>query len=150
MIKITSLNQKIKPFYKIQDIKVNKAKYFKIKITEKLHNKFIKLSGDDSPIHLDNTFVKKNLFKKKICHGFLITSILSQIYGKYFPGGRELCVSQTCFFRKPFFVGDILNIKIVPIKKIISLKLLEISINISVKKKTIFNGDASFVLSLLR
>ena len=103
MIKITSLNQKTKPFYKIQDIKVNKAKYFKIKITEKLHKKFIKFSGDDSPIHLDNSFfIKRNLFKKKICHGFLITSILSQIYGKYFPGGRELCVSQTCFFRNHF------------------------------------------------
>ena len=94
MIKITSLNQKIKPFYKIQDIKVNKAKYFKIKITEKLHNKFIKLSGDDSPIHLDNTFVKKNLFKKKICHGFLITSILSQIYGTDW--GRETEPQYLC------------------------------------------------------
>ena len=148
MIKILSLNQKKSPFYKIEDIKLKKKKKFKVKITEKIHKKFIKLSGDDSPIHNNEAFIKKNNFKKKLGHGFLITVILSQIYGKYFPGGRELCVSQTCFFRNPFFINDILEIVITPNKKINNFKLLEISIEIFVKKKIIFNGEATFILSL--
>ena len=150
MIKVISLNQNKQPFYKIKDIKLRKSKVFKVKITEKLHKEFIKFSGDDSPVHKNYKFLKQNKYKKKLGHGFLITSILSQIYGKYFPGGRELCVKQICYFRKPFFVGEILKIKITPQKKILDLKLLEILIEIRVKNKIIFNGEASFILSLIK
>lgn len=149
-MKIISLNQKIQPFYKIQDIKLNRPKLFKVKITEKLHNEFIKFSGDNSPIHQNKNFLKKNNYKKKLGHGFLITSILSKIYGKYFPGGRELCVRQTCFFRKPFFVGEVLKIKLTPQKKNINLKLLEASVEVRVKNKIIFNGETTFILNLIR
>ena len=150
MIKVISLNQKIQPFYKIQDIKLKRSKLFKVKITNKLHKEFIKFSGDDSPIHVSTNFLRRNHYKRKIGHGFLITSILSKIYGKYFPGGRELCVRQTCFFRKPFFVDDILKIKLTPQKKNINLKMLEVSVEVKVKRKIIFNGEVTFILSLIR
>jgi len=149
-MKIVSLNQKIHPFYKIQNIKLKRSKIFKVKVTEKLHKDFIKLSGDNSPIHQNKKFLKKNNYEEKLGHGFLITTILSQIYGKYFPGGSELCIRQTCFFREPFFVGEMLKIKVIPQKKNIKLKLLEVSIDIEVKNKIIFNGEATFVLSLKR
>ena len=148
MINIVSLNQKISPFYKINNIKLNKPKKFSVNITKKLHEEFIKFSGDNSPIHQNKKFLKRNNFKEKLGHGFLITSILSKIYGKYFPGGTELCIKQTCFFRKPFFVGDTLHINLIPKKKNIKLKLLEIFVEIKVKKKIIFNGEASFILNL--
>jgi len=148
LIKIISLNQKVSSFYKIKDIKLNQSKRFKINITKKLHEEFIKFSGDNSPIHHNIKFLKRNNYRKKMGHGFLITSILSKIYGKYFPGGRELCIRQTCFFRSPFFVGDIFQIKIVPKKKNVKLKLLEVFVEIKVKKNIIFNGEATFILSL--
>lgn len=148
MIKIVSLNQKVSPFYKINDIKLNKPKKFSVIITKKLHEEFIKFSGDNSPIHQNMKFLKRNNFKEKMGHGFLITSILSKIYGKYFPGGTELCIKQTCFFRKPFFVGDTFQINIIPKKKNIKLKFLEIFVEIKVQKKIIFNGEATFILNL--
>ena len=148
MIKLVSLNQKISPFYKINDIKLNKPKRFSVVITKKLHEEFIKFSGDNSPIHQNIKFLKRKNFKEKMGHGFLITSILSKIYGKYFPGGTELCIKQTCFFRKPFFVGDRFQINIIPKKKNIKLKLLEIFVEIKVQKKVIFNGEATFILNL--
>ena len=148
MIKVISLNQKAKPFYKIEQIKIKKAKYFNVKITQNNIKQFIKLTGDNSPIHSNKTFLKNNNFKKVLGHGFLITTILSHIYGKFFPGGLELCVKQICYFHKPFFVGDILKIKIIPLKKIKNLKLLEIFVEIKVKNTIIFTGDASFILSL--
>ena len=148
MIKIVSKNQKVSPFYTINDIKLNKPKKFSVIITKKLHQEFIKFSGDNSPIHQNMKFLKRNNFKEKMGHGFLITSILSKIYGKYFPGGTELCIKQTWFFRKPFFVGDTFQINILPKKKNIKLKLLEILVEIKVKKKIIFNGEATFILNL--
>ena len=62
MIKLVSLNQKISPFYKINDIKLNKPKRFSVVITKKLHEEFIKFSGDNSPIHQNIKFLKRNNF----------------------------------------------------------------------------------------
>ena len=123
MIKIVSLNQKISPFYKINNIKLNKPKKFSVVITKALHEKFIRFSGDNSPIHQNMKFLKRNNFKEKMGHGFLITCILSKIYGKFFPGGSELCISQSLFFRAPFYVGDSLKIEIIPVKKNLALKI---------------------------
>ena len=52
-------------------------------------------------------FVKK-IILKKVGYAFLLTSALSKIYGIYFPGGNELCLHQTCNFKRPFFVNDTL------------------------------------------
>ena len=70
MIKVISLNQKAKPFYKIEQIKIKKAKYFNVKITQNNIKQFIKLTGDNSPIHSNKKFLKNNNFKKVLGHGF--------------------------------------------------------------------------------
>jgi len=59
LIKVISLNQKAKPFYKIEDIKIKKAKYFNVKITQKNIKEFINLTGDNSPIHSNKKFFKE-------------------------------------------------------------------------------------------
>ena len=148
MKSLKSIGVKSNSFYTIKDIKLNSIKKFKIKISEKLHKDFIKFSGDNSPIHTDIKFFKKNSFKKPLGHSFLITSILSKIYGKYFPGGSELCLKQNCNFRKPFYINDNLEIQIIPIKKNIALKILEIRTVIYKRKKIIFDGEAIFQLVL--
>ena len=70
-------------------------------------------------------FVKK-IILKKIRIYFLITSALSKIYGIYFPGGNELCLHQTCNFRKTFFINDnlLINLKVVQLNK--SAKIISI------------------------
>tara|TARA_B100000963_G_scaffold109706_1_gene95489 strand:+ start:5421 stop:5867 length:447 start_codon:yes stop_codon:yes gene_type:complete len=146
-MKIKVIGEKPKTFIDIKDVK-SKKKVFLVKITKKMHFDFIKLSGDNSPIHTNKKFAVKNGFKKPMCHGFLISIILSNIYGKKFPGGSELCVSQTSFFRSPFYIGDTLRIELMSIKKNIKLKLLELEVKIFIKKKLIFNGEAKFVLAL--
>ena len=148
MKNLKAIGVKKDSFHRINNIKLNSVKKFKIKITNKLHRDYIKFTGDNSPIHTDIKFCKKNKFKKPLGHAFLLTSILSKIYGKYFPGGSELCLRQTCNFRKPFFVNDNLEIKIVPTKKNIKLRILEIRIIIISNKKIVFDGEALFQLSL--
>lgn len=146
-MKIKSLNTK-KNFRNLEDIRLRKKSLFRIKISDKIHSNFIKFSGDDSPIHTNLSFIKKNGYKKKMGHGFLITAILSQIFGKYLPGGSELCIKQECNFKKPFFVGDTLDITMIPIKKNTKFNYLEIETFIKVKNIIIFSGLTSFVLSL--
>ena len=146
-MKISVLGKKPKTFLNIKEVKLKK-KIFSVKITKKLHNDFVRLSGDNSPIHTNKKFAIHNGFRKPMCHGFLITTILSKIYGKFFPGGSELCISQSLFFRAPFYVGDRLKIEIIPVKKNLALKILETDVRIFCKRKLILSGETKFVLVL--
>jgi len=138
-------------FLKIEDLCKNQIFIFKIKITKRLHNDFIKFSGDKSPLHTNKKFCKKNKFKKLVGHAFLLTSILSRIYGMYIPGGSELCLHQTCNFKKPYYVNDNLTyeIKVKFLNK--NTKILILSVNIlNQYKEIIFLGDSTLYLKLIK
>ena len=114
-----------------------------------LHEKYRNLSGDNSPIHTDLNFCKKNGYKRKLGYAFLLTDALSQIFGMFYPGGNELCLHQTCNFRNPFYVGEKLNIKIktIQINKLKKLVSFKIKI-INEKDALIFDGQTILQLVL--
>ena len=115
-------------------IKIGETLICKIIITDRIHNKFCKLSGDNSPIHNNLNFCKKNGYSKIMGYGFLIHCILSKIYGTIFPGGNELCLKQDGNFINPYFVGDELLIKIKVIYKNLDLKIINLSTEFFRKK----------------
>ena len=55
-----------------EQIKINQTKEFQIKITESLVDEFAKLSGDFSPIHMDDEYAKSTKFKGRVVHGMLL------------------------------------------------------------------------------
>ena len=149
MIKIIQIKKKNKKPIGISQIKIGTKRSFKIKITKKIHNQFKNFSGDKSPIHVSKKISKTNNFKNIIGYAFLLTAALSQIFGMHFPGGNELCLHQTCNFRKPFFINDILifNLKVVQVNK--PRKLLTIQINIfNQHGQLIFDGSTILQLAL--
>lgn len=135
--------------FQFNDISIGQTIEEKVEITKDLHNGFINLSGDDSPIHTDIDFCKKNGFTKILGHAFLLTTILSNLYGKKFPGGSELCLSQSCNFRKPFFVGDTLTFELLVSHKNDSQELVTIKSKVKNQDNDlIFSGEAMMKLSL--
>ena len=97
--------------------KVNKLKigevFSKSKlVTEKMINGFAKYSGDNNPLHLDENFASKTIFKKRIAHGFLIGSFISAVLGNDFPGQGTIYLSQTMKFMAPVFINDTIIISI--------------------------------------
>lgn len=143
------ITRSIKKKYFIEDIKIGLIKKFKVKITKKLHNDFLNFSGDESPLHQNRKFCSKNNFKGIVGYGFLITSILSKIYGMYFPGGTELCLRQECNFKKPYYINDILllQLEVTQINKINKLLSIETKVFRNFKQ-LIFQGNSLLQLSL--
>ena len=78
------LKGRFKKFKNFNTLKEGKKISFKIKISKKIHNDFKYFSGDNSKIHSDIEFCRKNNYKKLMGYGFLITCILSNIYGTKF------------------------------------------------------------------
>ena len=68
-------------------------------------NRFAEISGDNNPIHLDEEYAKKTIFKKRIIHGFLNGSVFSKVFGTIFPGEGTIYLEQTMSNRKPMFTN---------------------------------------------
>jgi 3-hydroxybutyryl-CoA dehydratase len=65
---------------------------------------FSELSGDKNPLHLNEEFASKSIFKKPICHGMMGTSLFSNLMGNYITGA--IYISQNVNFLKPIFIEE--------------------------------------------
>ena len=68
---------------------------------------FSKVTGDTNPIHLDENFAKNTIFKKRIIHGALSTSVFSNILGTKFPGNGTIYLSQEVKYLIPMYASEI-------------------------------------------
>ncbi len=78
---------------------------YKFSYTQKDVNAFAEISGDKNPIHLDEDYASKSVFKKRIIHGFLGGSVFSKVFGMIFPGGGTLYLKQSMSFYKPMYTN---------------------------------------------
>lgn len=78
---------------------------YKFSYTQDDVNKFAEISGDNNPIHLDEEYASKSIFKRRIIHGFLGGSVFSKVFGTIFPGPGTLYLNQSMSFFKPMFTN---------------------------------------------
>ena len=126
--------------YTFDEIEIGLTKQFQITITESMVDNFAKLTGDFSPIHMDEDYASTTTFQKRVVHGMLLASFLSKIDGMYLPGKHALYFSQSLDFRHPCFLGDTITISSVVIDKSSSTKFLKIESKIT-------NQDGKILLS---
>ena len=96
--------------YKLCDLTVGLSENFTVSITEEMMDKFIEITGDVSPIHVDAEYAKAHGFKTRVCHGMLFGSMFSTLAGVYLPGEHCLLHSVETKFSSPVFPGDTLTV----------------------------------------
>lgn len=64
---------------------------------------FANVTGDKNPVHLDEAFAAKTIFKRRIMHGMLSASLFSKVLGTLFPGEGTIYLKQTLDFLKPMY-----------------------------------------------
>lgn len=74
---------------------------------------FSKVSGDINPIHLNEEYAEKSIFGKRIAHGMLNASFISNVIGNQLPGEGTIYMKQSLEFCKPVFIDDIITTVIV-------------------------------------
>ena len=126
--------------YTFDEIEIGLTKQFQITITDSIVDNFANLTGDFSPIHMDEDYASTTTFQKRVVHGVLLASFLSKIDGMYLPGKHALYFSQSLDFRHPCFLGDTITISSVVIDKSSSTKILKIESKIT-------NQDGKILLS---
>jgi len=73
---------------------------------------FAEATGDKNPLHLDDEFASKTIFKRRIAHGFLTAGLISAVIGNKLPGNGTIYLSQTLNFLAPVYIGDEITAKV--------------------------------------
>jgi len=128
---------------KFDEIQVGDQSFFRIKITKEMIDQFASISGDYNPLHMDEKYAQKTKFKKRVCHGMLLSSFFSQLVGMHLPGKKCLYLSQNLNFLHPCFINDKILVKGVITSKSDSTQILEIETTISNQNGILLvNGNA--------
>jgi len=103
---------------------------------------FAKVSGDVNPIHLDDKYAEKSRFKKRIAHGLMSASYFSALFGTKIPGQGCVYVSQSLKFKRPVFLGDYVEARIVVTDKDQKKRRVFFKTVCTVNNKMVIDGDA--------
>ncbi|MCX4327764.1 MAG: MaoC/PaaZ C-terminal domain-containing protein [Lachnospiraceae bacterium] len=81
--------------------------------------KIAEVSGDTNPIHIDEKYASGSMFGKRIAHGLFCINSISEAIGNHLPGNGAVLLSQDFVYRKPVYIGDMIEtiIKIEEIQK---------------------------------
>ena len=95
-------------------------------ITESDVRKFVEMTGDDNPLHVNRAYAESTAFKDIVVHGMLGASFISTVIGTKLPGTGALWVSQNMEFLLPVRLGDVLTISCTVRKKYERDRLLDL------------------------
>ena len=96
--------------YTLGDLQVGHSEQFTTTITEESMELFCRMSGDISPIHMDDAAAKARGHKGRVVYGMLGASLFSTLAGVYLPGETCLLHSVEAKFAKPVYIGDTLTV----------------------------------------
>lgn len=96
----------------IHELKIGDSAQISKKITETDINDFARVTGDVNPVHLDQAYADKTIFKGRIAHGLLSVGIISTILGNILPGHGTIYLSQEVKFLAPVRIGDTITAKV--------------------------------------
>ncbi len=96
----------------IHELNIGDSAQISKKITEADINDFARVTGDVNPVHLDQAYAEKTIFKGRIAHGLLSVGIISTILGNILPGHGTIYLSQEVKFLAPVRIGDTITAKV--------------------------------------
>ncbi|HUO87602.1 MAG TPA: MaoC family dehydratase [Rhizomicrobium sp.] len=92
--------------YYIDELKPGMSESFTKTVSERDVQLFGEISGDVNPVHFDEGFASRTIFKGRIAHGVLSASYISTVLGMKMPGPGTIFMSVNCRFRAPVRIGD--------------------------------------------
>jgi 3-hydroxybutyryl-CoA dehydratase len=90
----------------IGDFHIGQHASFTKTFTEEDVRRFIAITGDTNPLHVDEEFAAATRFGRRVVHGMLTASLFSTMVGMLIPGTGAIYRSQTLQFLRPVHVGD--------------------------------------------
>jgi 3-hydroxybutyryl-CoA dehydratase len=137
-----SLTQPPLKGYFFEDMQIGMEATYTRKVQESDITTFAQISGDVNPVHVNEEYAAKSLFKGRIAHGILTASYISTVFGTKLPGPGCIYVSQTLKFRAPVRINDEVTAKVVVTGLAPEKKRVIFSCACIVNDKAVLEGEA--------
>lgn len=111
------------------------------KVTKADVESFGHTTGDMNPAHMDDDYAKNSLFKTRIAHGMLGTSLISACLGMDLPGPGTIYLGQEVKFVHPIFFDDEITAKVEVVRLIDKKKFVMAEI-----KTTVVNQNGELLI----
>ena len=129
-------------FADFEALKVGDCRQIERTITADDIRRFVEVTGDDNPLHVDRAFALETSFKDIVVHGMLGASFISTVIGTKLPGPGALWISQSMDFLLPVRLGDVLTVSCTVLKKHDRERLLELETRIvNQHRQTVLQGQ---------
>lgn len=92
--------------YTMKDLCVGDTRSITKAFSEADVSAFSEITGDKNPLHLDEDYAKTTIFKTRIVHGMLVSSLFSTIFGTIYPGLGTIYLFQSQKFIKPVYLNE--------------------------------------------
>lgn len=126
--------------YRFDELIEGLAHRLQLTVTGDDIRRFADLTGDVSPIHVNEEYARSQGFNSCVCHGVLLTGFVSRFVGVLLPGSGGVLQKMEFEFRSPCYAGDRLVIDGEVIRRVESLRVV-------ILKVTISNADSGAVLA---
>ena len=103
---------------------------------------FADLTGDTNPLHFDDDFAERSLFKGRVVHGMCTASLISTVIGTRLPGPGCVYLSQSLRFTAPVRPGDEIVARAVVDRLIPERYRVEFETTCSVGERIVLSGRA--------
>src|SRR5438445_12558754 len=75
-------------------------------VTEQHVQLFGEATGDMNPVHFDEDYARKTVFRGRVAHGALSIGFISALLGTKLPGDGSIFLSASIAFKTPVRIGD--------------------------------------------
>ena len=72
---------------------------------------FVRMTGDDNPVHVDDAFARAAGVGGRVVHGMLTAAFISTVIGTRLPGPGALWYEQHVRFLRPVRIGETIRVR---------------------------------------
>lgn len=91
---------------KFSEIKIGQKASMTKTFTDEDVRLFAQVSNDHNPVHLDEEYAKNSMFGARICHGILVSGLISAVLASKLPGPGCIYLGQELRFTSPVYIND--------------------------------------------
>ena len=124
-----------------EDLKVGQSATVIRTVTERDIQLFGEATGDFNPVHFDEAYAKKTVFRGRVAHGVLSIGFMSAVMGTELPGPGTIFVSATTLFKGPVRIGDTV-VTTCTVKEVRARREVVMECRCEVNGKVVVEGEA--------
>jgi len=124
-----------------EDLHVGQSASHEHTVTERDIQLFGEATGDMNPVHFDEEYARRTIFRGRVAHGVLSIGFMSAVLGNQLPGPGSIFMSATTIFKAPVRIGDTV-LTVCTVKEIRDKRQVVMECICSVAGEVVVTGEA--------